>query len=69
MPLSLAKAGDVSCIKQLTGNDKTRRHLEDLGLVVGSDIMIVAEMAGNIIVNIKGSRLAIDKSLANNILI
>lgn len=69
MPLTMAKAGETSRIKQITGRDETRRHLENLGFVVGGDVTVVSELAGNLILNVKGTRIALDKAMANRILI
>jgi Fe2+ transport system protein A len=69
MPLMFAKAGERNTIKKVGGKDDVRRHLESLGFVAGSDIIIITETLGNIIVNIKESRIAISREMANKIFI
>ena len=69
MPLTFAKAGERNTIKKVGGRDEVRRHLESLGFVVGSDIIVITETMGNIIVNVKESRIAISREMANKIFI
>ena len=69
MPLTMARAGEEREIKRIGGRDEARRFLEILGFVVGAVVSIVSEMNGNLIVNIKGSRVAISKEMANKIMI
>ena len=69
MPLTKAKAGETVTIQKITGKDEVRLHLAELGFVVGSDVTVVNEIAGNLIVQVKESRLALDKTMANRILI
>ena len=69
MPLTMAKAGDTVTIQKITGTDEVRLHLAELGLVVGSQVTVVNEIAGNLIVQVKESRLALDKTMANRIMI
>lgn len=67
IPLSLAKIGEEYIIKNVGGMIDTKQHLEDLGFVVGGKVLVISEIKGNLIVNVKDSRIAIDKSLANKI--
>ena len=69
MPLTMAKAGDTVTIRKITGKDEVRLHLAELGFVVDSQVTIVNEIAGNLIVQVKESRLALDKTMANRIMI
>ena len=69
MPLTMAKSGETVTIVRITGKDEVRLHLAELGFVVGSDVTVVNEIAGNLIVQVKESRLALDKTMANRILI
>lgn len=69
MPLTMAKAGETVTIRKITGRDEMRAHLAELGFVVDSDVTVVAEMAGNLILQVKDSRIALDKSMANRIMI
>ncbi len=69
IPLTMAKAGETVTIRNITGKDDVRQHLAELGFVVGSDITVVSEMAGNLILQVKDSRIALDKVMANRIMI
>ena len=69
MPLTMAKSGERVTIKKITGKDEIRQHLAELGFVVDSDITVVSEIAGNLIVQVKDSRIALGKSMANRIMI
>ena len=69
MPLSFAKVGESNIIKKISGNDEVRRHLENLGFVVGSDVSIITRLAGNVIVRVKDSRIAINEDMACRIMI
>ena len=68
MPLTMAKAGETVTIRKITGKDEVRLHLAELGFVVDSQVTIVNEIAGNLIVQVKESRLALDKTMANRIM-
>ena len=69
MPLAMAGRGEERTIVRITGKDETRRFLENLGFVVGASISVVAEMNGNLIVNVKGARVAISREMANKIMV
>lgn len=69
MPLVLAKVGETNSIKRVGGKEETRLFLEKLGFVAGAAITVVSSIGGNLIVNIKDSRVAIDKEMAKGILI
>lgn len=69
MPLTMAKAGDTVTIQKITDKDEVRLHLAELGFVVGSQVTVVNEIAGNLIVQVKESRLALDKTMANRIMV
>ena len=69
MPLTMAKAGETVTIRKITGKDEVRLHLAELGFVVDSQVTIVNEIAGILIVQVKESRLALDKTMANRIMI
>ena len=69
MPLTMAKAGDTVTILKITGKDEVRLHLAELGFVVDSQVTVVNEIAGNLIVQVKESRLALDKTMANRIMV
>ena len=67
MPLSMAREGEKNVIKKVGGREETRRFLENLGFVVGSAVTVITEIGGNLIVNVKDSRVAIGKDMANKI--
>lgn len=69
MPLTLAAAGEENIIKKIGGSAKVKKHLEDLGFVVGSSVQIINTLGGNVIVNIKESRIAISEEMARKIMI
>lgn len=69
MPLILATAGNEMNIKRITGNDETRKFLSSLGFIAGESVTIVSELGGNLILNVKGSRIALDKSMASRIIV
>ncbi len=69
MPLTLAPIGTPSVIRKITGKDDVRQHLAELGFVVDSDVTVVSEIAGNLILQVKDSRVALDKTMANRIMI
>ena len=69
MPLTMAKTGDTVTIRKITGRDEVRQHLAELGFVVDSDVTVVNEVAGNLILQVKDSRIALDRSMANRVMI
>ena len=69
MPLTIAKVGETITIRKISGRDEVRQHLAELGFVVDSDVTVVSEMGGNIIVQVKDSRIALDKTMANRIMV
>ncbi|MBQ1315590.1 MAG: ferrous iron transport protein A [Erysipelotrichaceae bacterium] len=69
MPLSLAQAGEVNIIKRVTGKPEVKSHLETMGFVSGAEITVINEIAGNLIVNIKETRVAVSKEMAQKIMI
>lgn len=69
MPLTMANAGEENIIKKVGGKEDTRRFLENLGFVVGTAVTVISQVEGNIIVNIKDSRVAIGKDMANKIMV
>ncbi len=69
MPLSMVQEGAPNVIKKVGGKEDTRRFLETLGFVVGGVVTVVSQIDGNMIVNVKDSRVAIGKDMANRILV
>ena len=68
-PLTMVKVGETTTIRKISGKDEVRQHLAELGFVVDSDVTVVSEIAGNLIVQVKDSRIALDKTMANRIMI
>lgn len=69
MPLSMIKTGELGTVKKVGGKEDTRRFLESLGFVIGAVVTVVSDIGGNLIVNIKDSRVAIGKDMANKIIV
>ena len=69
MPLTMAKTGETVTIRKITGRDEVRQHLAELGFVVDSDVTVVSEVAGNLILQVKDSRIALDRTMANRVMI
>ena len=69
MPLSMVKMGEQNKIHKVGGKEETRRFLENLGFVAGGIVTVVSEINGNMSVNVKDSRVAIGKDMANKIMV
>ncbi len=69
MPLSMASAGKPNVIKKVGGKEATRKFLENLGFVTGGMVTVVSQTGGNLIVNVKDSRVAIGRDMANKIIV
>ena len=69
MPLVFAEAGEENVIKKVGGSAEVKKHLEDLGFVVGGRVTLISAFGGNVIVNVKNVRVAIDQSLAQRIMV
>ena len=69
MPLTLAHVGESNIIKKIGGSPEVKKHLENLGFVVGGNVSIVNEISGNLIVNVKEARVAVSREMAQKIMI
>lgn len=69
IPLSVVDVGEKNCIYKITGKDEVRQHLAEMGFVIGEEIVIVSKIMGNVIISVKGSRVALDRDMANRILV
>lgn len=69
MPLTFAATGDDVIVKKIGGKPEVKKHLENLGFVVGSEISVITEQNGNLIVKVKEARVAVSKEMANKIFI
>ena len=69
MPLTMASVGAENVIQKVGGKAETRQFLENLGFVIGGIVIVVSEIGGNMIVNVKDSRVAISKEIANKIMV
>ncbi len=68
MPLTMAKAGETVTIRRISGKDEVRQHLAELGFLVDTAVTVVNSIMGNLIVQVRDSRVAIDQSMANRIM-
>ena len=69
IPLTFANVGEDLIIKRVGGKPEVKKHLENLGFVIGGIVIVVSEIGGNMIVNVKDSRVAISKEMANKIMV
>ena len=69
MPLTLANTGESNIIKRIGGNHEVKKHLENLGFVVGGNVQVINRLGGNVIVNVKEARIAISEEMAQKIMI
>lgn len=69
MPLTMVTPGEPSVIRRVGGKEETRLFLEKLGFVAGGEVTVISEVGGNVIVNVKDSRVAIGKDMANRIMV
>ena len=69
MPLTFADAGEENIIKKIGGKPEVKQHLENLGFVVGGTVSIVSSIGGNLLVNVKDSRVAISSEMASKIMV
>ena len=69
MPLTMASEGEENLIKKVGGKAETRQFLENLGFVVGGAVTVITKIGGNVIVNVKDSRIAVSREMANKIMV
>ncbi len=69
MPLSMVQEGEKNTICKIGGKEETRKFLENLGFVSGGEVTVVSQTEGNMIVNVKGSRVAIGRDMANKVMV
>ncbi len=69
MPLTLAAIGEQNIIKKVGGKPEIKKHLENLGFVAGGNVTVITSLGGNIIVNVKESRVAISREMAQKIIV
>lgn len=69
MPLAHAQKGATYKIVKVSGKDETKKHLSDLGFVVNSEVTVISEVQGNLVCDVKGVRVAIDRTLAQRIMV
>ena len=69
MPLALANIGEENTIKKIGGSPEVKKHLENLGFVVGGSVTVITALGGNVIVNVKDARVAISEEMARKIMI
>ena len=69
MPLTMAGIGETNTISRIGGNEETRRLLANLGFVTGTEVVVLSKIGGNVIVNVKDSRVAVNEDMARHIMI
>ena len=69
MPLTMAEMGQEISRKKINGRDKTKKFLESLGFVVGEKVSVISNLGGNVILNVKDTRIALDEDMARRIMI
>ena len=69
LPLTMANIGEENIIRRVTGNEETKRFLENLGFVIGTTITVLSAIGGNVIVCVKDSRVAINADMARHIMV
>lgn len=69
MPLTMARPGENFVIRRITGKDEVRQHLAELGFVMDSEVTVVSEISGSLILQVKDSRIALDRTMAGRILV
>ncbi len=69
MPLAMVNPGETVTIRRITGKDEVRAHLAELGFVVDSDVTVVNSLGGSLIIQVKDSRVALDRAMANRIMV
>ena len=69
MPLTFADAGEENIIRRVGGKPETKKHLENLGFVVGGRVTVISAIGGDLIVNVKDSRIAISREMAGKIMV
>ena len=69
MPLNVAEPGEENISRKIGGSPEVKKHLEDLGFVVGGSVTLVSVLNGNVIVNVKQARIALDADMARRIMI
>ncbi|MCI8804473.1 MAG: ferrous iron transport protein A [Clostridiales bacterium] len=69
MPLSMVKTGETQTVRKVNGKDDTKKFLETLGIIKGEQLTVLSETGGNVIINVKDSRIALSKSMATRIIV
>ncbi len=69
LPLAMADVGELQTIKKIGGSPEVKKHLENLGFVVGGDVTVITALSGNVIVNVKEARVAISEEMARKIMV
>ena len=69
MPLTLTNVGETNIITKIGGSPEGKKHLENLGFVVGGDVTIINKLGGNVIVNVKEARVAVSEEMARKIMV
>ena len=68
-PIAMASVGEKVVIRKITGDEKVRQHLAELGFVVDEEVTVLSASEGNLIVKVKDARIALGMGMANRILV
>ena len=69
MPLTLANIGEENIIRKIGGKPEIKKHLENLGFAVGGKVKVISALGGNVIVNVKDTRIAVSEEMARKIMV
>jgi len=69
MPVTMAKSGEQNTIKKITGRDEVRQHLAELGFSIGERVTVICQNSGNMILSVKGCRIALNREMACRIIV
>lgn len=69
IPLTLADIGESYLVRRIGGKPEVKKHLENLGFVVGTDVSVISTIGGNVIVKVKEARVAISREMAQKIMV
>ncbi len=69
MPLTFADSGEELIVRKVSGKPEVKKHLENLGFVVGSEVVVMNAIGGNVIVKVKEARVAISREMAQKIMV
>ncbi|MGX8704838.1 MAG: FeoA family protein [bacterium] len=69
MPVTMCDVGQSVTVERITGTDAVRQHLSEMGFHAGSEVLVVSNNGGNLILSVKGVRVALDSKMANRLIV